>query len=340
MSVDRRQFLANAAKTAAGVKLLPEFLLAQQNKPQSHVGDSSQKVYGSGYFGEWIEDEFGLPAFRYTCNQVHDPKAVTEVNPGILSSTDHIHQVGNDRIVAIASNYGHVRVRQDEGAPKFLNDYAPERGAFAGGFGYLVDGKTMLSTLYPGPAKSFDRVFGIGYCRKKVGNESYSVDHIIFAPFGDDPVLISQIKVTNNGAAEAQLRWIEYWGCQLYQFSFRSFMESAKDMHELRRNFGARFEHSFRKLSDGSGLIERKQFSGRDPAQERQFAATVADLEKGSDPFLTAPDKNAPKLAAFDDLNPPPTFLLSLDAPADGFSTDGKAFFGTGGAEHPSGLDR
>jgi Glycosyl hydrolase 36 superfamily, catalytic domain/Glycosyltransferase family 36 len=342
MSVDRRQFLANAAKTAAGVKLLPEFLLAQQNKPQSRIDDSAQKPYGSGYFGTWMEDEFGLPAFHYTCDQMHDPKAVTDVNPGMLSSTEHIHQVGNDRIIAIASNYGHVRVRQDEGAPKFLNDYAPERGAFAGGFGYLTDGKSLQSTFYPGGGKSFERIFGIGYCRKKVANDTYSVGHVIFAPFGDDPVLISQVRITNNGATEAQLRWIEYWGCQLYQFSFRSFMESfsGKSVHELRRDFGARFEHSFRKLSDGSGLRESKQFAGRDPVEDRQFAATVASLEKEQNSFLKVPDKNAPKLAIFDDLNPPPTFLLSLDAPADGFTTNGKDFFGAGGVEHPSRLDR
>jgi hypothetical protein len=342
MSVDRRQFLANAAKTAAGVKLLPEFLLAQENKLQSLVGDSAQKPYGSGYFGSWIEDEFGLPAFHYTCDQIHDPKAITELNPGMLSPTEHIHQVGNDRVVAIASNYGHVRVRQDEGAPKFLNDYAPDRRTFAGGFGYLTDGKSSLSTFYPGGGRSFERIFGIGYFRKKVADDSYSVDHVIFAPFGDDPVLISQVRITNNGATEAQLRWIEYWGCQLYQFSFRSFMESfsGKCVHELRRDFGARFEHSFRKLNDGSGLRESKQFTGRDPAEDRQFAQTVADLEKGHNTFLAVPDKNAPKLASFDDLNPPPTFLLSLDAPADGFTTKGKDFFGAGGAEHPIGLNR
>ncbi|HEX3102922.1 MAG TPA: hypothetical protein VHQ22_00630 [Terriglobales bacterium] len=338
MPVDRRQFLANSAKVAAGAKLLPEFLGFAQANPSDRV--ATQKPYGSGYFGSWMEDKFDLPAFHYTCDQLNDPKAVTEVNPGIFSTTEHIHQVGNDRIVAIASNYGHVRVRQDEGAPKFLNDYAPDRGAFAGGFGYLSDGKSALSTFYPGNAKNFDRIFGIGYFRKKVSGNAYSIDHVIFAPFGDDPVLISQVRITNNGAAEAQLRWIEYWGCQLYQFSFRSFMESANDMHQLRRNFGARFEHSFRKLSDGSGLIERKQFSGRDPAEERQFAATVANLEKGSDPFLTPPGKDAPTLAAFEDLNPPPTFLLSLDAPADGLSANGKVFFGAGGVEHPSSLDR
>src|SRR3954468_23410386 len=111
MPVDRRRFLANSAKTAAAAKLVPKFLsFAQANRAAASNG---QKPYGSGYFGEWIEDEFGLPAFRYTCKQVYHPKTVTEVNPGILSSTDHIHQVGNDRIVTIASNYGHVRIRQD-----------------------------------------------------------------------------------------------------------------------------------------------------------------------------------------------------------------------------------
>src|SRR3954471_13158591 len=176
MSVNRRDFLATSALSAAAVSCGSDILVRTLNAGTALAPDvAGKKAYGSGYFGEWIEDEFGLPAFRYTCDQVNDPKAKTEVNPGILSSTEHIHQVGNDRIVAVASNYGHVRVRQDEGAPKFLNDYAPERGAFAGGFGYLVDGKTMLSTLYPGPAKTFDRVFGIGYFRKKVGNESYSV---------------------------------------------------------------------------------------------------------------------------------------------------------------------
>src|SRR6185312_6885885 len=187
MPVDRRQFLANSAKAAAAAKLLPEFLGFAQGTPPA--GTERQKPYGSGYFGSWIEDEFGLSAFHYTCDQTRDPNAVTEVNRGILSPTEHIHQVGNERIIAIASNYGHVRVRQDEGAPKFLNDYAPDRGAFAGGFGYLSDGKTTLSTFYPGGGRSFDRIFGIGYFRKKVAGGNYGIDHVIFAPFGDDPVL-------------------------------------------------------------------------------------------------------------------------------------------------------
>src|SRR5437899_1285632 len=196
MPVDRRQFLTRATLAAAGAKFVPESWAQSPPSSSSSPGSIRQKAYGSGYFGEWIEDQFGLPAFHYTCDQIRDPKAVTEINPGILSSTEHIHQVGNDRLVAIASNYGHVRIRQDEGAPKFLNDYAPGQGFFGGGFGYLTDGKTMLSTFYPGNATNFDRIFGIGYFRKQVASHSYAIDHVIFAPFGDDPVLISQVRVT------------------------------------------------------------------------------------------------------------------------------------------------
>jgi hypothetical protein len=339
MPVDRRQFLSGMTLSAAGLKFLPKaWSLAAGNTAKS--GDAAAKAYGSSYFGHWIEDEFGLPAFHYTCDQINDPKAVTHVNPGVLSSTEHIHQVGNDRIVAIASNYGHVRVRQDEGAPKFLNDFAPDRGQFAGGFGYLTDGKTVLSTYYPGNAKSFERTFGMGYFRKNVAGENYAIDQIIFAPFGDDPVLVSQVTIANHGKSDANLRWVEYWGCQLYQFSFRGFMQGsgAKGMHQLRRAFATRFEHNFKKLDDGSGLVEKKEFLGRDQTEERQFQEMVAYLEKNPNSFLTAPDKNAPRGADFDDLNPPPTFLLSLDSPADGMTTNGKDFFGAGTANNPSGL--
>ncbi len=342
MPVDRRQFLTRATLAAAGAKFVPEaWTLASQNS-SSTAGVTKQKAYGSGYFGEWIEDECGLPAFHYTCDQIHDPKAVTEVNPGILSSTEHIHQVGNDRLVAVVSNYGHVRVRQDEGAPKFLNDHDPAQGFFGGGFGYLTDGKTMLSTFYPGNATNFDRIFGIGYFRKQVASKEYAVDQIIFAPFGDDPGLISQVRVTNHGNAEAKLRWIEHWGCQVYQFSFRSFMMgfAGKSMTELRREFGTRFAHYFRAIENGGGLLDTKVFLGRSEAEEHQFQGTVAYLEKNPNDFLTPPDKSAPKQAAFDDLNPPPTFLVSLDAVADGITSNGKDFFGAGGVDHPAGLDR
>ena len=66
----------------------------------------------------------------------------------------------------------------------------------------------------------------------------------------------------------------------------------------------------------------------------------VASLGTSPNVFLTPPDPKAPKDAAFDDLNPPPTFLISLDAPASAMTTNGKGFFGSGGTEHPTGLAR
>src|SRR5260370_26614968 len=115
---------------------------------------------------------------------------------------------------------------------------------------------------------------------------------------------------------------------------------AGKSMHELRRDFSNRFEHDFKNLEDGSGMLERKEFLGRDQAEERQFQGMLAYLEKNPNSFLTAPDKNAPKQADFDDLNPAQTFLVSLDGPAEGMTTNGKDFFGAGGGNNTSGLGR
>jgi hypothetical protein len=138
MGGTRRNFLLSTLGFAAVSKLDASTIWRTDSSSSAETGTSSS--YGSGHFGTWIEDEFGLPAYRYTMNQNVDPRAVTEVHPGVLGRTEHIHQVGNDRIIAIASNFGHVRVRQDEGSPKFLNDVDPETKQFGGGLGYLTDG--------------------------------------------------------------------------------------------------------------------------------------------------------------------------------------------------------
>lgn len=74
---------------------------------------------------------------------------------------------------------------------------------------------------------------------------------MVFAPFGDDPVLISQVNIANHRSDAADLRWIEYRGCQNYQFSYRSWMQAALSLGmvnaaDLRRQFAGRFTHQFR----------------------------------------------------------------------------------------------
>ncbi|MGA2183457.1 MAG: hypothetical protein ABSH47_10540 [Bryobacteraceae bacterium] len=326
MPIDRRQFVSAIGSTLALPGAVSR-LLAEDA--------SSHKAYGSGHFGEWIEDEFGLPAFRYQCDQVKDPKAVTSVSPGLLSSTDHVHQVGNDRLVGIVSNYGYVSVRQDEGSPKFLNEHCPQRGHYGGGIGWLTDGKETLCTY----GSNFERVFGMGYFRKKLASTNYSVDQIIAAPFGDDPVLLSQVTVTNTSKSAAKLRWVEYWGCQVYQFSMRSAMEAFAGVGtgvEIRRRFGDRFAHRFQQVENG--VLETKKFLGRTPEDEGAWQKVTANLKGHPNPFFTAPQEPTPE-ASFDDLNPPPTFLVSLDSAASAVTTNAAKFFGAGGVNNPSGLN-
>ena len=343
--MNRRHFLG-----IAGIGAIHKLGLSKLDSPfwadSRALADGAQggeaKPYGSGYFGEWIRDEFGLPAYRYTCDQITDPKAVSPVHKQWRSPTDHTHQVGNDRLVAAVSNYGYVQVRQDEGSPKFLNDYFPEQSHFGAGIGFLTDGSKVLSTYYPGNGESFERILGLGYLRKIVKGNSWQADQLIFAPFGDDPVLLSTVTLRNDSSEPAGLRWVEYWGCQNYQFSYRSFMQAyvnhSVNPADLRRKFAARFSHQFRELPNGTGLTESQKFLGRSEEDEKLWTDVQAHLEKYPIDFLGGPMPPLAQGAAFEDLNPPATFLASLDAPPDSYSTDSAAFFGTGGVANPSGL--
>jgi Glycosyl hydrolase 36 superfamily, catalytic domain len=344
MTMKRREFLGivgvGALHTPGFLKFNPALGTASPTiGPETARGES--KAYGSGYFGNWITDQFGLPAYRYTCNQVSDPKAISPVHKEWRGPTDHTHQVGNDRVIAAVSNYGYVQVRQDEGSPKFLNDYSPEHGHYGAGIGFLTDGTEVLSTYYPGNGVSFERTMGEGYFRKTVKNRAYEADQVIFAPFGDDPVLLSMVTITNHGSQAASLRWVEYWGCHNYQFSYRSWMQATVqkgvNAAKLRREFGGRFAHQFQAMPNRAGLVETQKFLGRSPGDEQSWSQVEAFLKKNPTSFLGGPFELAPG-TTMEDLNPPPTFLVSLDAPADRFATDASAFFGSGGIEHPSGL--
>lgn len=304
---------------------------ASSMQTEISMGSSdSRKPYGSGYFGEWIKDEFDLPAYRYTCDQTNNPKARTPTNPIFRLPTDHTHQVGNDRLVAACSNYGYVQVRQDEGGPKFLNDFIPEDGQYGGGFGYLTDGRIIVSTYYHGDREACERIFGVGYYRKTVKAAPYTIDQVILAPFGDDPILVSQVTVTNNGNLSVDLRWIEYWGCQQYQFAFGPTIQAFLNKNaclaaEGRRALAKRFDQTFQLVDGCGGLLETKRL--RDPSTTEKQVLGMKEAPSDKEP-------------GFDDLSPAPTFLVSLDGPISGYGTDGVAFFGEGGLRHPDGIAR
>lgn len=304
--------------------------------------EQAQPHFGSGHFGRWETDEFGLPAYRYTCDQTRDPIAVEAVNEAWRSKTDHMHQFGNDRVVAVASNYGYVQLRQDEGSPKFLNDYFPAGQQFGGGIGYLVHKGRVVGTHFPSSgATSFQRTFGAGYLRKQLSShtsgsgDTFDIDQRIFAPFGDDPLLVSQVTITNRCTQRARARWIEYWGARPYQFSYRSLMEgsvmtNADATPQLRREFSRRFEPRFRLAPQSTGLLLEHRFLGRSQEEEQLWQKLQASLRANPHGYFGPP---VPPLAfgsSMEDLAPPRTFLVSLDGPVSAFATDATAFFRSG----------
>lgn len=343
----RRTFLELTGLGFVGGVLSPRLALGADlfsTSSATNTADGAGYEYGSGYFGKWIRDNFGLPAYQYTCNQLTDPKAVSPVNKAWRLPTDHTHQIGNDRLVAAVSNFGHVQVRQDEGSPKFLNDYDPDQNRFGGGVGFLADGDFVLSTYYSGSSDSFDRVFGMGYLQKRVSGRHCEVDQIIFAPFGDDPVLVSQVTITNHSDHVRKPRWIEYWGCHNYQFSYRSLMEaailgSADSTPQLRRELSERFKHNFQIVRNSAGLIDAQAFLGRSAEEDEKWQKVQASLKSNPNSYFGNPVPALAPRASMDDLNPPATFLVSLDAPADRYSTNASAFFKNGIA-HPEGSNQ
>ena len=168
-------------------------------------------ITGSGIFGEWFEDENGLPAYRYKMRH-DDPAAMW--NPIIKPKSNlHWHQLGNERITANAYNLGMVKVFYGETGQLWLNEYDPAAMAHCGGFGWLISDDAVLidrDDCIPEGAE-WERIFGSGYFLKRIRCGGIVYERRIFAPAGDEPVLISEVRIKNETDKQKDFRLIEYW---------------------------------------------------------------------------------------------------------------------------------
>jgi len=167
-------------------------------------------TYGSGDFGRWIVDHFGLPAYHYTVAQQTDPLAR---QAELAGSTDAWSQVGNDRVKADAFNHGYTELWSQDRLAQWINALDPAHRHEGGGFGYLnVDG-AVASTLYddrPAGART-QRTFGVGYFSHSVATAGVQASELIYAPFGNDPVLVHDVRITNTTNHPQSVSWFEYW---------------------------------------------------------------------------------------------------------------------------------
>jgi hypothetical protein len=193
------------AASSAGAATSPPALLSQDG---SRVDIRS--TFGSGSFGRWTTDALGLPAYRYTLDQLTAPQAA---QPELAGRRDAWHQLGNDHIVADAFNDGYVQLWSQDRAYEWINAYDAASRHYAGGYGYLrLNGQTY-STLYAdrAPGVHTTRTFGVGYFARATAVPGARVDDRVYAPIGDDPVLLHDVKITNTSRATEALGWFEYW---------------------------------------------------------------------------------------------------------------------------------
>src|SRR5262245_47313647 len=93
-----------------GLALLPSTAWARRPPPPlstSHQPAGFRSSYGSGAFGRWAVDGFGLPTYRYLVDEEAVPWAR---QPELNGDTAAQHELGNDHIVAAAYNHGYTQL--------------------------------------------------------------------------------------------------------------------------------------------------------------------------------------------------------------------------------------
>ena len=180
---------------------------------------------GSGIFGRWVVDDFGLPAYDYGLDENADARA-SWFNTEGLDRRDHWFSFGNTRVTALATNDGPIEVTTQDRGITYLDKIDASQGNFGGGFSYLDDGDVTWSTAYawrPAGAKTTRR-FGMGYARSSTDHRGVRATRTTFAPVagsaeggtvqtpkGDAPAVIDEITIQNESTSPKHLRHYEVW---------------------------------------------------------------------------------------------------------------------------------
>jgi hypothetical protein len=202
------------AALAVALSAAAQPALAQASSPPRLSADASSpsiaSSYGSGDFGKWTVDPWGLPAYDYTIDELTNPIAS---QPELSGAVDAWSQIGNDHIVADAVNHGYVQLWSQDRLYQWMNYYDASHQHYAGGFGYIYVGGKVISTLYddrPAGATT-DRRFGVGYYAKQTSVPGIAEKDTVYAPFGDDSLLLHDVTITNTGTSTRSGSYFEYW---------------------------------------------------------------------------------------------------------------------------------
>jgi hypothetical protein len=212
----------------------PATAAGPQALSKDHARPDIRSATGSGIFGRWFVDGFGLPAYSYRLDPDRDPR--TE-QPD-LKSTDAWHQLGNDHIVATAHTRGHVQLWSQDRSYQWANLAQPALGQYAGGYGYLrTAAGRVISTLYadrPDGART-RRDFATGYFGRSTAVPGIAVTEQVYAPFGDDPLLLHDVTIRNRSRRPLRASWVEYWGVNPRSVVNQRYIGLARPAYDRRR---------------------------------------------------------------------------------------------------------
>lgn len=190
--------------------------------------------------------------------------------------------------------------------------------AFSGGYSYLDDGEQTWATAYrfAPEVEGRKRVFGMGYYATEITHRNIQHKRRIYAPYGDDPLLISEVELTNLGEQPVDVRCYEYWDVNLHQMRVQwirsGLAASVGDTSRVRIN--SRFQPIIEPDPDGQTLRFR---------QRRFLSLASAELP-------------VEEQEGFVDSTPPGVFLSNLsEQPVSDYYIDKVDFFGRGTARVP-----
>jgi hypothetical protein len=171
---------------------------------------SVASTYGSGSFGQWAVDAHKLPAYRYEIDPLTSPIAP---QPELSGNVNAWNQIGNDHVVADGSNHGYTQLWSQDRLYQWTNYYDASHNHFAGGFGYLNVGGKVLSTLYDDRPEgaSTERLYGVGYYQKQTAIKGLAEQDRVYAPFGDDSLLLHDVTIRNTSRKAITGSYFEYW---------------------------------------------------------------------------------------------------------------------------------
>nr|MDO8135500.1 hypothetical protein [Candidatus Njordarchaeum guaymaensis] len=292
---------------------------------------------GNGHFGHWFTDEFELPAYEYTCNHELDPKALYFTVHG--SSRDHWHQLGNDHLNVLAHNGGFVEVVESSRGLQWLTRRDSRRMQSGGGIGIIQDNDKGIawSDLFSQTnyGNGYRRVFGTGYFRKTSQRHGMTLDHVVFPPFSDDPVIISELNLVNNSNSAKNLILYDYWGVNI-----RSIIAGLIYFDRQRKYFGTR-----RLLNVAGRLVKLLGYATRHaPEQVRDSFSSKFEFNTGYvshlksvilEPVYKGRDKPAENQPCSRNYYPKPVFLSALDAVPIRSITSTQALLGEKGKLSP-----